>query len=71
LLTYAEVLSLALHFFPLFVKVIFILIGASLLLAVGFLIAYFWAIRSGQYEDDQSPSVRILFDDELKDNSNQ
>ncbi len=45
-------------------NVIFILIAVSLLVAVGFLISFFWSIRSGQYDDDYTPSVRILFDDE-------
>ena len=46
-------------------KIIFFLIAASLLLAVGFLIAFFWAVRTGQYEDEYTPSVRILFDDNM------
>lgn len=45
----------------------FILIGASLLVAVGFLFAFFWAAGSGQYEDGYTPSVRVLFDDEKPD----
>lgn len=44
--------------------VIIILISASLLVATGFLIAFFWAVRNGQYEDDYTPSVRILFDNQ-------
>jgi cbb3-type cytochrome oxidase maturation protein len=40
----------------------FIMIGASLILAIGFLIAFIWSVRSRQYEDDYTPSVRILFD---------
>lgn len=44
-------------------EVIFILLGFSLLLAVGFLIAFILNIRSGQYDDTTSPAVRILFDD--------
>lgn len=47
-------------------EVIFILIGVSFLVALGFLGAYIWAHKTGQYEDDYSPSVRILMDDELK-----
>ena len=39
---------------------IFFLIIVSLVVAVGFLFAFLWAIRSGQYEDDYSPSIRIL-----------
>ncbi len=45
-------------------SILFILIIISLALASGFLIAFFWAVRSGQFEDDFTPSVRILFDDE-------
>jgi len=44
--------------------VIYVLIGASLLLAAGFLIAFIWSVKNGQFEDEYSPSVRILFDDE-------
>lgn len=44
-------------------SVIIVLIGASLLVAGGFLIAYLWAVKSGQYDDKFTPSVRILFDD--------
>lgn len=44
--------------------VIFILVAASLLVASGFLIAFLWAVRNGQYDDDYTPSVRILFDDD-------
>ncbi len=45
---------------------IYILIGASLLVALGFLGAFLWAVKSNQYEDDYSPSVRMLFDNETK-----
>jgi len=45
-------------------SILFVLIIISLTLASGFLIAFFWAVRSGQFEDDFTPSVRILFDDE-------
>jgi cbb3-type cytochrome oxidase maturation protein len=41
---------------------IFIMVGASLLLAIGFLIAFIWSVKSNQYEDDYTPSVRMLFD---------
>jgi len=44
---------------------IFVLIGCSILLALIFLVAFFWAVRSGQHDDTYTPSVRILFDDEL------
>ncbi|MEQ1733417.1 MAG: cbb3-type cytochrome oxidase assembly protein CcoS [Bacteroidia bacterium] len=41
---------------------IFIMVGASLLLAIGFLIAFIWSVKSNQYDDDYTPSVRMLFD---------
>ena len=52
-------------------SVIFILIGVSLIVAIGFLFAFVWAVKSGQYEDDYTPSVRILFDDEPPTNSSE
>ena len=48
-------------------EIIFVLIFISLLIALGFLGAFFWAIKSGQYEDDYTPSVRILFEDTKKE----
>ena len=45
-------------------SVLFILIGASLITALFFLGAFFWNVKSGQYDDDYTPSVRMLFDDE-------
>ena len=48
-------------------KVILLLIAISLLIALGFLISFFWAVKSGQYDDDYTPSVRILFDDNEQD----
>lgn len=45
---------------------LFVLIGISLLVATGFLIAFIWSVRKGQYEDEYTPSVRILIDDEIK-----
>ena len=41
---------------------LFILIGISILVAGSFLIAFLWSVRNGQYEDDYTPSLRILFD---------
>ena len=47
-------------------SVLIILIAVSLLVAIGFLVAFFWSVKNGQYEDDFTPSVRMLFEDELK-----
>lgn len=41
----------------------------SLIIALFFLGSFLWAIKNGQYEDDYTPSVRILFEDELINNN--
>ncbi|MBX2887380.1 MAG: cbb3-type cytochrome oxidase assembly protein CcoS [Ferruginibacter sp.] len=51
-------------------SVIFVLIAVSLLLAGGFLLAFFWNVKSGQYDDDYTPSIRMLFDNEINDKNN-
>ena len=48
--------------------VIVILISASLIVALLFLGAFIWSIRSGQYEDDYTPSVRMLFENKTPQN---
>ena len=48
--------------------VVFLLILISLIVALGFLGAFFWAVKSGQYDDEYTPSVRILFDEKQKEN---
>jgi cbb3-type cytochrome oxidase maturation protein len=46
-------------------SVVVVLIGFSILVAAGFLLAFLWAVRSGQYDDDVSPSIRMLFDNKI------
>ena len=43
---------------------IYIMLIVSLCLAVFFLGIFLWATKTGQYDDNYSPSVRILFEDE-------
>ena len=43
---------------------IVLLIGVSLLVAIGFLIAFLVAVKKGQYKDTHTPAIRILFDNE-------
>lgn len=45
-------------------SVIYFLIGCSVVLALIFLTAFFWAQRTGQNEDLYTPSVRILLDED-------
>jgi cbb3-type cytochrome oxidase maturation protein len=44
-------------------SVVILLLFASVLVAAGFLVAFLWAVRRGQYDDLTTPAVRILFDD--------
>ena len=41
---------------------LYLLGGFSLLIALVFLAAFFWAMRNGQYEDTYTPALRVLFD---------
>lgn len=52
-------------------EVILILITLSLLLALAFLFAFIWAVKTDQYEDTYTPSLRILIDnDNIKEEEN-
>lgn len=45
-------------------NIFYLLIGVSLFAALIFLGAFIWAVRNGQFDDNETPSIRILFDDE-------
>ena len=44
-------------------SIILVLIPLSIVFAVAFFAAFIWAVRSGQYEDTCTPSMRLLLDD--------
>ena len=46
-------------------SVIYILLTVSVIVGVGFFIVFLVAVKSGQYDDSYTPSVRMLFEDEL------
>ncbi len=54
---------------------IYVLIGVSIPIAAGFLLAFLWSAKNGQFDDDYTPSLRMLRDDEVKqdqtDNQNE
>jgi len=53
-------------------SVIYLLLSLSILVAIVFFVAFIYSVRAGQYDDSYTPSVRMLFDDELKkENINQ
>lgn len=45
-------------------EIIYFLIGCSIVIALVFLGAFFWAMKNGQNDDMQTPAIRILFDDD-------
>ena len=45
---------------------LFVLIGISIVVAGSFLAAFLWSVNKGQFDDDYTPSVRMLFDDDIK-----
>lgn len=48
-------------------SVIILLIAVSLMVAVGFLIAFLVSVKKGQFSDGYTPAIRILFDDKKID----
>jgi cbb3-type cytochrome oxidase maturation protein len=51
-------------------QVLIVLVICSLVVALGFLAAFFWSVKDNQYEDTYTPSMLILFDDnEIAQNS--
>ncbi|MGC6431034.1 MAG: cbb3-type cytochrome oxidase assembly protein CcoS [Jejuia sp.] len=52
-------------------SVIYILLAVSILVAVAFFVVFVIAVKKGQFDDSYTPSVRMLFEDELvKDKTN-
>jgi cbb3-type cytochrome oxidase maturation protein len=46
-------------------SVIYGLLAISIIVALVFLVVFIVSVRNGQYDDSYTPSVRMLFDDEL------
>ena len=46
-------------------SVIYLLLTISIIVAILFFFAFIYSVKSGQYDDSYTPSVRMLFDDEL------
>jgi cbb3-type cytochrome oxidase maturation protein len=55
-------------------SVMIIILIISMSIAGGFLIAFLWSVKNGQFDDDFSPAQRAIFDDKTiiktKTNSN-
>ncbi len=47
-------------------SVVILLLIASISVAGLFLLGFIWSVKTGQYDDEVSPSIRILFDNTAK-----
>ncbi|WP_445383223.1 cbb3-type cytochrome oxidase assembly protein CcoS [Robiginitalea sp. IMCC43444] len=52
-------------------SVIYMLLAISILVALIFFAAFIFSVRNGQYDDSYTPSVRMLFEDEVKSSTSQ
>lgn len=50
---------------------IYLLLAISVIVAVGFFIAFILSVKNGQYDDIYTPSVRMLFEDQTKQNNSE
>ncbi|WP_420570874.1 cbb3-type cytochrome oxidase assembly protein CcoS [Kordia sp.] len=46
-------------------SVIYVLLAISIVVAILFFVAFIMAVKNGQFDDSYTPSVRMLFEDEL------
>ena len=51
-------------------SVMVILVAFSIVVAAGFLVAFLWAVKSGQFDDKHTPAMRMLFDDKQPSKKN-
>ncbi len=45
-------------------SILYFLVPLALLLAGAGVAAFFWSVRSGQYDDVETPAIRMLLDDD-------
>ena len=59
-------MRILLLYIKIFMSVIYILIPVSLCIAIVFLAVFFLAVKNGQFDDDETPAIRMLFNDHVK-----
>ncbi len=59
------------HIFAQLMDILYLMIICSVSLAVIFLIIFIIGAKNGQFEDDESPAVRMLFDSEIQKEKDQ
>ena len=47
-------------------SVIFLVLPLALVLGAGFLIAFLWATRQGQFDDLETPAIRLALEDDAQ-----
>ncbi len=57
--------NVVLHQIQVGMSVIYVLLTISICVALIFFMAFIRSVRAGQYDDSYTPSVRMLFEDEL------
>ena len=50
-------------------EAIYLLIFMGAVVALGFLVAFFIAVKNGQFDDSTTPGIRMLFDTEIKEDN--
>lgn len=46
-------------------SIIYLLLAISVVVALVFFVAFIFSVKKGQYDDTYTPSVRMLFEDEI------
>lgn len=46
-------------------RIIYMLLAISVVVALVFFVAFIFSVKKGQYDDVYTPSVRMLFEDEI------
>ena len=60
-----EEANVVLHQIQVGMSVIYVLLAISICVALVFFLAFIRSVKAGQYDDSYTPSVRMLFEDEL------
>jgi len=50
-------------------NILYFLVGCSVVMALIFLGAFVWSLKNGQHDDVVTPGMRVLFDDEIDEES--
>jgi len=52
-------------------SIIYMMLAVSVIVALIFFVAFIFAVKRGQYDDTYTPSIRMLFEDELVDENSE